>query len=153
MKNLFDPDLAEGLKQRILRMQPDSPRQWGTMSPTQALAHCTAGMHMAMGTINAKRAPFPARILGPLIKPLVLRDDKPIRRNSPSAPELFPASSTTSGFEHERTQLIATIDSFVTQNSACCSQHPHPFFGRLTPQQWAILAYKHLDHHLRQFDV
>jgi len=152
VKNLFDADLAAELKQRILRMQPGSTRQWGTMSPTQALAHCTAGMHMAMGTINAKRAPFPARILGPLIKPLVFRDDKPIRRNSPSAPELFSATSTTD-FEQERTQLITAIDSFVTQNSACCSQHPHPFFGRLTPQQWAILAYKHLDHHLRQFDV
>jgi len=152
VKNLFDADLAAELKQRILRMQPGSPKQWGTMSPTQALAHCTAGMHMAMGTINAKRAPFPARILGPLIKPLVFRDDKPIRRNSPSAPELFSATSTTD-FEQERTQLITAIDSFVTQNSACCSQHPHPFFGRLTPQQWAILAYKHLDHHLRQFDV
>ncbi len=153
MKNLFDPDLAEQLKQRILRMQPDSTRQWGSMSPTQTLAHCTSGMQMAMGTLNAKRAPFPARILGPLIKPLVFGDDKPIRRNSPSAPELFPANSTTSDFEHERTQLLAAIDNFVLQNSAGCSQHPHPFFGRLTPQQWAILAYKHLDHHLRQFDV
>jgi hypothetical protein len=153
MKNLFDPDLAEQLKQRILRLQPDSTRQWGRMSPTQTLAHCTSGLQMAMGTINPKRAPFPARILGPLIKPLVFGNDKPLRRNSPSAPELFLTDSTTSHFDNERTQLITTIDSFVTRNSACCSQHPHPFFGRLTPQQWAILMYKHLDHHLRQFDV
>jgi hypothetical protein len=153
MKNLFDPDLAEELKQRILRMQPDSTRQWGRMSPTQALAHCTSGLQMAMGTINPKRAPFPARLLGPLIKPFVFGNDKPIRRNSPSAPELFPPDSTTRDFEHERAQLIATIDTFVTQNSSCCSRHAHPFFGRLTPQQWAILMYKHLDHHLRQFDV
>lgn len=153
MKNLFEPGLAEELKQRILRLQPNSTPQWGSMSSTQTLAHCTCGLQMAMGDIHPKRAPFPAGILGPLIKPLVFGDDKPMRRNSPSSPELFPVSSSTHDFEHERTHLLATIDSFVTQQSAGCTQHPHPFFGKLTPQQWAILMYKHLDHHLRQFDV
>mgnify|MGYP001794749648 CR=1 FL=1 len=27
----------------------------------------------------------------------------------------------------------------------------HAFFGRMPGQEWAILMYKHLDHHLRQF--
>jgi hypothetical protein len=152
VKNLFEPHLAEELKQRLIRMQPGAP-QWGRMNSTQALAHCTCGLHMAMGVINPKPAPLPARIIGALIKPLVFGDDKPMRRNSPSSPELFPANAPASDFEHERTQLIAAIDTFVTQKAACCSPHPHPFFGRLTPQQWAILAYKHLDHHLRQFNV
>jgi hypothetical protein len=34
-----------------------------------------------------------------------------------------------------------------------CTPHLHSFFGRLTAQAWAILMYKHLDHHLRQFGV
>jgi transposase InsO family protein len=34
-----------------------------------------------------------------------------------------------------------------------CTKHPHSFFGRLTPQEWAMLMYKHVDHHLRQFGV
>jgi hypothetical protein len=121
------------------------------MDTAQAFAHCTRALQMAMGVIHPKRASFPANIIGLLIKPLVLGDDKPIRRNAPSAPELFAAQSTCD-FERERTQLIAAIDSFATQGAACCSQHPHPFFGRLKPQQWAILMYKHLDHHLRQFN-
>jgi hypothetical protein len=25
--------------------------------------------------------------------------------------------------------------------------------GKMTPEEWAILMYKHLDHHLRQFGV
>lgn len=153
VKNLFDPELAEELKQRVMRMQPDSAPQWGRMSSAEALAHCACGMQMAMGTINPKPAPFPAGLIGPLIKPLVFGNDKPIRRNSPSTPELFPANSTPHDFERERARLIAAIDTFVTQKAACCSQHPHPFFGRLAPQQWAILAYKHLDHHLRQFNA
>ena len=117
------------------------------------LAHCTSGLQMAMGTINPKRVPFPANVIGRLIKPLVFGDDKPIRRNSPSSPELFTADSILCEFERERMQLIKAIDSFVSTGAACCSQHPHPFFGPLNPQQWAILMYKHVDHHLRQFGV
>ncbi len=29
----------------------------------------------------------------------------------------------------------------------------HPLFGKLTPEQWGKSIYKHLDHHLQQFDV
>lgn len=153
MKDLFDPVLVEEMKQRIMRLQPESERQWGTMTVAQTLAHCTSGMQMAMGVINPKRAPFPAFIIGPLIKPLVLSDDKPMRRNSPSVPELFLADPAQCDLERERAQLILAIDSFATRGAACCSQHPHPFFGPLKPQQWAILMYKHMDHHLRQFGV
>jgi len=153
VKHLFDPALVEDTKHRIMRLDPQSERSWGNMTLAQTLAHCTSGMQMAMGIINPKRASFPATVIGLVIKPLVFGDDKPMRRNSPSSPELFPADHTQCDFECERTRLIETIESFVTKGSACCSQHPHPFFGPLKPQQWAILMYKHLDHHLRQFCV
>jgi hypothetical protein len=45
------------------------------------------------------------------------------------------------------------IDRFVSGGPSACTNHPHPFFGPLTPAEWAILMYKHLDHHLRQFGV
>jgi hypothetical protein len=153
MKDLFQPELREDTIRRIRELRADSTRQWGNMTVAQTLAHCTSGLKMAMGVINPKRAPFPAMILGPLIKPLVFRDDKPMRRNSPSSPELFHADPLTSDLESERLQLIAAIDRFASQGPACCSRHPHPFFGQLRPQQWAILMYKHIDHHLRQFGV
>ena len=153
MKNLFDPTLVEDVKRRILRLRPESERRWGKMPVALVLAHCTSGFQMAMGTIHPKRASFPANVVGLLIKPLVFGDDKPIRRNSPSSPELFMADPTQCEFERERAQLIQAIDSFVTTGAAGCTQHPHPFFGPLKPQQWAILMYKHVDHHLRQFGV
>lgn len=153
MKDLFDPLLVENTKQRILQLRPESERQWGSMAVAQTLAHCTSGFEMAMGVIHAKRAPFPANLLGPLIKPLVLRGDKPLRRNSPSAPELFRADATNCEFTSERSRLIAAIENFASEGPTGCTRDPHPFFGPLKPQQWAILMYKHVDHHLRQFGV
>jgi hypothetical protein len=92
-------------------------------------------------------------VIGKLIKPLVLADNKPMRRNSPSSPELFLAEPAPCDFERERGRLIAAVDSFASRGAAGCTENPHPFFGRLQPEQWAILMYKHLDHHLRQFGV
>jgi hypothetical protein len=153
MKDLFDPAVVEEIRQRILRLDPASERQWGKMTVAQTLAHCSSSLQMATGDIKPKRAPFPANVIGPLIKPLVFGEDKPMRRNSPSSPELFVEDSAQCEFEGERARLIETIDSFANKGAAGCSQHPHPFFGRLKPRQWAILMYKHLDHHLRQFGV
>jgi hypothetical protein len=153
MKDLFNPTLAQDIKQRISRLNPESERQWGNMTLAQTLAHCTSGIQMATGAINPKRAPFPASVIGLLIKPLVFGNDQPMRRNSPSSPELFSAHPIQCDLERERAHLLTAIDSFVTKGAACCTRHPHPFFGPLKPQQWAILMYKHVDHHLRQFGV
>jgi hypothetical protein len=153
VKDLFDPILLEDTKQRILQLRLESEQQWGSMAVAQTLAHCTSGIEMAMGVIHAKRAPFPANLLGPLIKPLVFRDDKPMRRNSPSSPELFSANPTQCELQRERSRVIAAIDSYPSQGAACCTSYPHPFFGPLNPEQWAILMYKHVDHHLRQIGV
>jgi hypothetical protein len=151
VKDLFDPIVVEETKRRILTLRSESERQWGSMEVAQTLAHCTAGIEMAMGSLAVKRAPFPANVMGPLIKPLVLRGDTPMRRNSPSSPELFRAGSTEFDFDGERSRLIAAIDGFVRQGPGGCTRIPHPFFGRLKAQEWAILMYKHVDHHLRQF--
>ena len=151
MKNLFDPVLVEELEQRILRLSPASRPQWGSMELAQTLAHCTSGLEMAMSELQVKRAPFPASLIGRLIKPMVFRDDKPLRRNSPSSPELFSVKPTQDDLEGERSRLLEAIRTFASQGPAGCTQNPHPFFGPLQPQQWAILMYKHLDHHLRQF--
>jgi hypothetical protein len=153
MKSLFEASVVEDLERRIMRLSPDSERLWGKMPVALMLAHCTSGLQMAMGTIKPKRAPFPGNVIGRLIKPLVFGDDKPMRRNSASIPELFPTEATGGEFERERTQLIQAIDRFVSAGEACCSEYPHPFFGPLKPEEWAILMYKHVDHHMRQFGV
>jgi hypothetical protein len=153
VKDLFDPTLADDVKQRMMRLQPESAPGWGKMTVAQTLAHCTAGIQMATGIINPRRASFPANVLGVVIKPLALGDDKPMRRNSPTSAELIPADPAQCDFERERRRLTAAIDAFVSDGPVCCSRHPHPFFGPLKPQQWAILMYKHVDHHLRQFGV
>jgi hypothetical protein len=126
VKNLFDSSLVGDTKLRIKELHHHSRRLWGNMIIAETLAHCTSGLEMAMGRINPKRAPFPANVMGLLIKPLVFGNDKPMRRNSPSSPELFSTDHTKCDFERERGYLMAAIDRFANEGAACCSQHPHP---------------------------
>jgi len=150
MKNLFETGLANHVKQRVAGLRAESERQWGTMNPAQALAHCSLGLQMAMGEIRPRRT-LMGRLLGPAIKPKVFGNDEPLRRGSPTADELV--IGTERDLNEERGRVTSLIDRFVSGGASVCTTHPHPFFGRLTPAEWATLMYKHLDHHLRQFGV
>jgi len=66
---------------------------------------------------------------------------------------LLPALDQIIDMGHPLVRLAGLIDRFAAGGPAGCTQHPHSFFGPLTPDEWAILMYKHLDHHLRQFGV
>jgi hypothetical protein len=87
-ESLFRRERIEELHLRLRKLQPDSNRQWGKMTPAQMLAHCSAGMQMAAGEIRPPRALI-GRIIGPAIKRVALRDEEPMRRNSPTAKELL----------------------------------------------------------------
>lgn len=150
MKNLFEAPRAEELKTRVAQLKPESARVWGTMYPAQMLAHCSRAMEMAVGDLNP-RPMFIGRIIGPMIRHMALRNDDPIRRNSPTARELLVQGERE--LETERNRLTGLIDRFVAAGPAGCTTHPHTFFGRMTPEQWATLMYKHTDHHLRQFGL
>lgn len=150
MKNLFDPTTHQEINSRLQALQPDSPRQWGTMTPAQALVHCSLSVEMSLGDFRPPRK-FIGRVLGPIIKPLALKDDEPMRRNSPTVDVLIIKDDPP--FEPERQHLLTLLDRFTTTGPTSCTRHPHAFFGSLTPDQWSILMYKHLDHHLRQFNA
>ena len=148
MKNLFEPHDLESLTDRVSQLRPDSERQWGTMTPAQALAHCSLGVQTATGEVRPQRK-LVGRILGPMIKPKVLGDDAPMRRNSPTFPETIVRIEPD--FAAEQVRLIGLLNNFSAAGPQGCTSHPHAFFGRLKPDEWAILMYKHVDHHLRQF--
>jgi hypothetical protein len=150
MKSLFEARSEAEIKARISQLQPDSERLWGKMNAAQALAHCTLGLKLASGEMTPPRTVI-GWTIGPLIKKVVLKDDEPMRRNSPTVQGLVVQDDRD--LRAERDRLCATIDRFAGAGPGGCTRHPHSFFGRLTPEEWGALMYKHLDHHLRQFGV
>jgi hypothetical protein len=151
MKHLFEPGRAQEVMERLARLKEDSPRQWGRMNAAQAVAHCAKGLEWAVGDKTPESMWLLPRMIGRIVKPMALGNDKPMRRNSPTARSLIIDDARP--LETERTRLNELIGRFVAGGAVACTTEPHPFFGKLTPEEWAILTYKHLDHHLRQFGV
>jgi hypothetical protein len=150
VKNLFEAVRVAEVKERAAHLRPDSERLWGKMNPAQALAHCSKGIEWAVGDRIPPRM-LMGRIVGQIVKPMVLGNDEPMRRNSPTARDLVVRDQRDLRTERER--LCGLIDRFAAAGPRGCTTHPHSYFGRLTPEEWAALMYKHLDHHLRQFGV
>jgi hypothetical protein len=148
MKSLYDAATAAEIKERIARLQPASQRQWGKMNVAQAVAHCAITMEWAVGDTLPPRM-FLGRLFGPLVKSKVLKDDSPMARNAPTAKSLIIPDERD--LQRERQRLCTLIDRFSEAGPQRCTTHAHTFFGPLTPDEWARLMYKHLDHHLRQF--
>ena len=150
MKNLFDKTKVKEIKDRLDNLSANSERQWGTMNSAQMLAHCSLAMKMSLGDIRPPRM-FVGRMIGFLVKPMVLKNDEPMRKNSPTVKDFVVADNRD--FAIEREELIVLIDRFYNAGQSGIKSYTHSFFGKLRPQEWAILMYKHLDHHLRQFGV
>ena len=148
MNNLYEPGRSQEIKKRIGELTPASQRQWGTMTASQALAHCSAAMEMATGDKLLPRM-FIGRLLGGLVKSKAIHSGEPLKRNTPTARDLVIKDDRVLVKEQER--LCGLVDRFATAGPQGCTKHPHTFFGPLTPEEWATLMYKHLDHHLRQF--
>jgi hypothetical protein len=107
-------------------------------------------MEQAMGEVLPPSI-FLGRIIGWFVKSRALGDDDPMIRNSPTVPGFVITDNPD--FAAERQRLYRLIDRATAGGPAICTDHPHSFFGKLTQEQWGILIYKHLDHHLRQFGV
>lgn len=147
VKNLFDNQVKQEIIIRINKLSSTSQPQWGKMNVSQMLAHLQMPIGVADGTHKLKRT-FIGRIIGPMVKK-ILHNDQPFKRNLPTD-KSFIMTGTQKEFEMEKRKLIEMINRFSESNMV---DTPHPFFGKLTKEQWSIGTWKHLDHHLQQFAV
>jgi len=147
MQNLFQSTAVAEVILRIDQLQPTTQHRWGKMDVAQMMAHCSATLDMASGRLVLPRLLI-GRMLGPFVRS-IFTNDKAFSRNGPTDKKLVIADKRD--FAREQLQLKSRIREFHQGGEARCTKHPHPFFGPITPQEWATGMYKHLDHHLHQF--
>ena len=148
MKNIFNETDRNEILERIEKLSPDSRPLWGKMNAAQMMAHCYNAYLLAIGEINAKRVEFPINIIGRLVKPGFL-GESPTRKNSPTAPEI--KITDERNFQKEKMNLTSALQKMGTEGERIAKAQTHPFFGKMSPNEWGRLTYKHNDHHLKQF--
>ncbi|MDR3697396.1 DUF1569 domain-containing protein [Mucilaginibacter sp.] len=146
MKTVFDKTTRDELITRIDTLNEQSAAKWGKMNVYQMIKHCRLWEEMISGELKCRRS-FPGRLFGKMALKGFLKDDDPPGRNTPTAPELK-VKEGSGDVVAEKKKWIAMIE----ENAHFSNPYfIHPFFGKMTKEQVGCLAYKHIDHHLRQF--
>jgi hypothetical protein len=148
MKTIFDNRTKDELIAKVNSVNENCNAQWGKMNVFQMLKHCAKWNDMMLGKIQVKRI-FAGRLFGRLALKSVLKDDAPLRKSTPTAPELV-FKDDTGEIPLLKTRLIQTICEYENFYNP---DFIHPYFGKMTKEQVGQFVYKHHDHHLRQFGV
>jgi len=146
MKTITDKQSAEQLIDRINLLQQNTQPQWGKMNAYQMLRHLTLWEEMAMGQALYKQS-FIGRLFGKMALKDMMKDE-PIKQNLPTVPGFkMTGDGDVEAEKQKLTELIKMHTAYADKGFL------HPFFGNLTSEQAGRMAYKHADHHLRQFGV
>jgi len=150
IKSVFNSaDVAE-IKQRINKLTPLTAGLWGKMHLAQMLAHVNVSYEMAYTDKHPKPGAFLRFILKAFVKDAVV-GPKPYKRNSPTAKAFIIADEKD--FESEKKRLLDYLDHTLELGKDHFEGRESLSFGRLTADEWNVMFYKHLDHHLQQFGV
>jgi hypothetical protein len=145
MKSVFDKNNREELIRRINSLNENSIAQWGKMNVYQMIKHCSKWEEMLLGTSEFKQL-----FIGRLFGKIALRDmmkDQPIKQNLPTVASF---KITDNGdVDAAKAEWINLVSKHEHEKN---SGFVHPFFGKLNAEEAGIVAYKHIDHHLRQFN-
>jgi len=146
MKTISDKTTRNELIESIRRLNENATAQWGKMNVQQMVKHCSLSEEMMLGKTKYKRNLL-GFLFGKIAMKGLLKDEKPMMRNSPTVPGL--KVKETGHFEAEKARWISLIEEHDPVSSP---EILHPFFGQMTREQIGCLVYKHMDHHLRQFN-
>lgn len=146
MKSLFEDATYQEVLLRIDALNEKSERQWGKMTAGQMAWHCQFPIKIGVDNKHKGNGNLFVRVFFKK----AMYNDKPWRKNLPTSPAL--RAKEEKDLTTEKTKLKQLVNDFY----ACRSRtkwNPHPLFGKLTPEQWGKVQFKHLDHHLTQFGV
>jgi len=148
-KSLDDPQSRAALVSRLRTLAPTSARQWGRMTPHQAMCHLSDSFR---GVMN----PVPIASMSNLfsrtfIRWIALHSGLSWPHGVKTMPEVDQEIGGTPPveFARDRQELEVLMEQFVTRRQD--TLQPHPIFGPLSTREWQRWGWLHMDHHLRQF--
>ncbi|MEO8769874.1 MAG: DUF1569 domain-containing protein [Ferruginibacter sp.] len=146
MKSTLDKSGRDELITRINSLSENNISKWGKMNVFQMIKHCILWEEMIFGNTTYKRV-FIGRIFGKIALKNILKDEKSLKQNTPTIPS-FIIKETSGNINQEKIKWVSIIDQYEHFTN---DNFIHPFFGKMTKEQIGYMAYKHIDHHLRQF--
>lgn len=148
-KNLLDKTACDQLIDRVKYLTPSHTPRWGEMNPAEMLLHCNICnkqiLNEGRGDEKTTFKQYLLRIVALYIAPNFKRGIKSEARN------VTKGKIDVLHFDEQKNEFIQIMKDFPNHNKPMTLTHPA--FGNISSYEWGIAAYKHMDHHLRQFGV
>jgi hypothetical protein len=145
LKSIFDTTTRNELISRVHSLNENSTSQWGKMNVSQMMRHCSQWDEMALGKKKYKQS-FIGRLFGRMALKDMMKDE-PVKKNLPTVPSFKVKENPD--FAEEKKKWISLLGEYGHYPN---DGFVHPFFGVLNKEQTGLMLYKHIDHHLRQFN-
>lgn len=149
MPSVADPDALARLIVRLDELRPDTARRWGSMTPGEVLCHLAD----AAASVLRRPGGDPGRPKQ-IVKWLGLYSPFPWPHGAKTLPKINPrAEGTRPGdFETDHRRAVDTLRAVATAPPEAFPAS-HFLFGTMTARDWHYWAWRHTDHHLRQFGL
>lgn len=150
MGKALDSEVATAeLCSRLANLVAGTPARWGKMNAHQMMVHLTDSFRAVHGERPAGSVSnwFSS---GPM-RWVALHTPVKWPAGSPTMPELAQDGGGTPPADWSND--MAALAELIRGVPHRTSYTAHPFFGKMTLQEWRIWAYRHCDHHFRQFGI
>ena len=151
MATIFEPAALAGLTERIRALEKEASRKWGRMSVEGMVCHLNDAFLMVLGERPSETTP--SWVERTAIRFLALHTPVPWPKGAraPAVVDQEKGGSPPGEFERDKASLQSTLERFASE--APGRSMFHPIFGQLSTPELGRWAYRHVDHHLRQFDA
>ena len=121
------------------------------MTVSQMLRHCNYVLQIPLKRVEL---PFVNALFGAIgcvtkIEMQIFNNGIP--RNMPTFQKLI--INFECDFDEEKQSLLRTLDEYRQSFENASLPAHHVLFGKMKEKDWGFLEYKHLNHHLKQFNV
>lgn len=148
-KKLLDKETAQAIVSRVQGLRAGTQAAWGDMNATEMLLHLNlCNKQILEGDLEYKRSSLKQRLIRFLSLYIVPNFPKNLRSEQRN---ITTGKIAASRFEEQKSLFIQIILNFAEHKEPI--ELTHPAFGNLNTAQWGIAAWKHTDHHLRQFGL
>ncbi|ASK29056.1 hypothetical protein CEY12_02565 [Chryseobacterium sp. T16E-39] len=149
MKTIFETTTREELISRINALTDKNTAQWGKMNLYQMTKHCTVWNDWVLGiTKHRYRQELLGKIFGKMALRSLMKEGAIMDKNVPAGD--FAIKELNGDTELQKkiwSEQIAAYEHYSNPDFI------HSFFGKMKTDELGIFVYKHMDHHLRQFNA
>lgn len=150
-KSLHNQDHFNEITERISRLTENTPARWGRMDVCQMLKHCDLVLQVALKKVELPAINMFFTAIGVVTKMEMRFFNNGIPRNMPTFQKLI--VNFECDFDESKTNLLNSLNLFREASQRKELPDRHRLFGTMTEKDWGFLEYKHLNHHLKQFNV